>query len=213
MKQTIKYPVLSIPNKLRIDVRLLIDDRGCEYVMENNGAKNTNITTVPIISISIVHPAEIDSNGMKLKVPWNPNDSLATTKFSLPIFITELIGIQTDMKTPDLYTYQGDRLELNEKAASKARHVFMIGNTTVEFSPVIIINADGTRIEGIKIKFNNEQSTTFLSINELNSLIYNLTHLDVDNLALMLYTHYATKSAYKAPIQIPSIIQSSDLPI
>ena len=212
MKQTIKYQILSIPNKLRVDLRLLLDDRGCEYVMENNGTKTVNLTTIPIINISIVHPAEIDSNGIKIRPPWNPNDNLTTTKFSLPIFITELIGIQTDMKTPELYTYQGDRLELNEGAASKAKHIFMVGNTTIELSPVVIINSDDTRIEGIKIKFNTEQSSTFLTLNELNSLVYNLSHLDADNLALMLYTHYATKSIYKAPVTTSSVIQPSTLP-
>jgi hypothetical protein len=167
---------------------------------------------MPIINISIVRPAEIDSNGMKVRPAWNPNDTLVTTKFTLPIFITELMGIQSDMKTPELYTYQGDRLELNEEYASKIRRAFMVGNTTVELSAVVIVNSDDTRIEGIKIKFNNEQSTILLSLNELNSVVYNLTHLDADNLTLMLYTHYANKSIYKAPSTQTDIIPTSKLP-
>ena len=220
MKQTIKYQILSITNKLKVDIRLIIEDRGCEYLVENTGGKNLSISTSPIINISIVHPTETDSSGVKIKTAWNPNDVLVTTKFSLPIFITELVGIQNDMKTPELYTYQGDRLELNEAVASKSKHVFMIGNTTVELSPVVIDTVEN-RIEGIKIKFNNENSTTFLSINELNSLVYNLTHLDIDNLTLALYTNFATRTQYKAnytpapttTTSIPSILQSANFPI
>ena len=69
----------------------------------------------------------------------------------------------------------------------------MIGNVTLELSAVVIVQDDESRIEGIKMKFNNEQSSVLLTLNELTSLIYNLDHLDVDSVALMLYMNYITK--------------------
>lgn len=194
MKQIVRYQHLVIPTKLRSEVRITIDDRGVEYTSSFDGNKSTSINLFPIVTITLTRPGEIDENGNKIRPPWNPNDNLNMTKFNMPIFLNELIGIQKDMKIPDLYTYQGKRLELNEEVAQKIRRVFMVGNTTLELSAVVIINsADDSRVEGIKMKFNNEQSTVLLSLNELESLAFNLKTLNVDSIAFALYLQYVSK--------------------
>lgn len=194
MKQIVRYQHLVIPTKLRSEVRITIDDRGVEYTSSFDGNKSTSINLFPIVTITLTRPGEIDENGNKIRPPWNPNDNLNMTKFNMPIFLNELIGIQKDMKIPDLYTYQGKRLELNEEVAQKIRRVFMVGNTTLELSAVVIINsADDSRVEGIKMKFNNEQSTVLLSLNELESLAFNLKSLNVDSIAFALYLQYVSR--------------------
>ena len=107
---------------------------------------------------------------------------------------------------------------MSEVYAKKLTHSFMISNTAVEISPALIVREDPSdetkfdRLEGIKLKFNTEQSSTYLTINEMDSLVYNLTHLDIDNLALMLYTHYVKRNTYNAPSIVPKPSPSQVLP-
>lgn len=191
MKQIVKYRILTIPSKVTLDLRITVDDRAVEYTSMFEGSKSTNITCYPMIGLGLVKPTEIDENGQRIKAPWNPNDNIGMSKFSLPIFIEELAAIKKDMTIPELYTYHGKRLELNETLADKVRRVFMVGNTTIELSAVVLIKPeDESRIEGIKMKFNNEQSSVLLTLNEMNSLLFNMQHINVDLLAMTLYLHY-----------------------
>lgn len=197
MKQTLKYHSFSIPSKLRCDIRLALDDtRSAEYNGTFEGNIVNNLSLYPMISLSIIRPVELDEEGKRIRGPWNPNDSLPMTKYSLPILISEIIGIQQDMKIPELYTYHGKRLELNEQVAAKIRRVFMIGTTTLELSAVVIEQENDNRVEGIKIKFNNEQSSVFLTLNELTSLSYNLNNINLDIIAFMMYNKFV-KSGMK----------------
>lgn len=189
MRQTVRYRVLTIPNKLRVEVSLPLDDRRApEYTSSNDGGTNTSVTLYPYLSIGILRASETDENGNRVRAPWNPNDNLSMTKFSFPVFLEELRGIAKDMKIPELYTYHGKRLELNEELAAKVRRVFMIGNTTLELSTVVVVNEmDDSRVEGIKMKFNNEQSSVVLTLNELTALKYTLEHVDLDVICLQIY--------------------------
>jgi hypothetical protein len=195
MKQIVKYRILTITGKVTMEIRLTLDDRNnSEFVVMRDGAKYTNLNLNPVIGLSIIRMGEIDDNGNKVRAPWNQNDHLTMTKYNLPILYEELHGIQQDMKKPTLYTYQGNRLELNESMAEEVRRVFMIGNTTIELSAVVIIQPDETRVEGVKMKFNNEQSAVLLTLNELNSLVYNINHIDVDTLTVAMYNAFIEKN-------------------
>lgn len=185
MKQIIKYRILTIAGKLTMEIRLTVNNS--EFITMRDGVKYTNLNLGPLIGISIVKNSEIDENGNKIKAPWNINDHISMTKYNLPILYEELYGIQQDMKKSELYTYHGKRLEINENLAEEIRRVFIIGNTTIELSAVVIVQNDESRVEGIKMKFNNEQSSVLLTINELNSLVYNINHIDVDSLTVAIY--------------------------
>jgi hypothetical protein len=151
----------------------------------------------PFVTVALTKQSETDENGNKVKSPWNPNDSLGMTRYTLPIFTRELNGIYQDLKTNNLYTYAGQRLELNEEVASKVRRVFMVGNTTVELSAVVILQPDESRVEGIKMKFNNEQSSVLLTLNDIEALTMALCNMDIDSVALLMYLNYITKPTLK----------------
>lgn len=194
MKQSVRFQNLILAGKLRCEIRIIVDDnRSVEYksTFENN--QSTGITLFPIISLIILRPSEIDDNGYRVKAPWNMNDSIGMTKYNFPTFLNNLKEIKDDMKTPELYTYQGKRLELNEEIAEKSRKVFPIGNAVIELVPVVIVQQDDSRIEGIRMKFNNESSTVLLSLNDIDALIYNLEYMDIDSIALLMYLNYITK--------------------
>lgn len=198
MKHVLRYNCFTIPDKLRGDIRISFDDNRTpelSSVWEGNDMYNVNL--FPLFSLGIIRKTELNDEGVYQKAPWNPNDNLGMTKYNLPIFLKELLGIQKDLEIPELYTYHGNRLELNEEIASKIRRPFMVGNTTVELSAVIITQMDDTRVEGIKIKFNNEQSSVMLTLNDLTSLVYNLEKLNMDNLALQIYSSFKNKKDLK----------------
>ena len=205
MKQIVKYRILTIPSKIVMEMRLTINS--LDFAMMRDGVKYTNVNLAPLIGLSILKGAEIDENGNKVKPVWNPNDHISMTKYSIPILYEELHGIQQDMKKPELYTYHGKRLEINETLAEEIRRVFMIGNTTIELSAVVIVQPDETRVEGIKMKFNNEQSTVLLTLNELNALVYNINHLNADTLAVAVcgafVNNNSTPSSTTATVDFP----------
>lgn len=194
MKQTTSYRFLNITNKIRGDLKIIIDtDRSPEYISNNANGKNVSIAFYPIVTLTMVKPPQTDENGQRVQVPWNVNDSLSMNKVNLAVFKNEFKEIMNGMKIPELYTYHGKRLELSESIAEKVRRVFMINPTmTVELSPVVIVQ-DDDRLEGIKIKFNNEQSSTILTLNEVTGFYEVIDKLEIDSVAMLLYLNYMSR--------------------
>lgn len=212
MKQYVKYQLFVVPKKMNAEVRIAIDDKGGEYVVKSpDGNISTKISFYPTVALSITRIGERDENGLFVKPPFNLNDTLGMTKYSLPTLINNLKKFREDMNIKELYSYQGKRLELNETIAEKIRNPFIIGNITVEISATILVQPDDTRVEGAKLKFNNEQSSVLLTINELDSLIFNLDHIDIDSIALLLYLNYITKPNH--PTSYNAATLSSDIDI
>ena len=202
MKENIRYQIMSIPRKIQINLKLTIDTD--KFPVENsyissNGATNISIVLAPLITLDIVRSAIVEEDGTRTRPPWNKNDALPMTQYSLPVFLRELNGISEDLKIPDLYTYTKDRLELNKEIASKIRRVAQIGQMyTVELSAVVIEQIEEEkRVEGIKLKINNEQSTVLLTLNEIEALKYGLTHIDIDSIALALYMQCANRQSIR----------------
>lgn len=197
MRQNVRYQALVIPSKIRVEIRISVDDqRNPEYSSTSEtGDKNVSLSIFPFIGISITRPGELGEDGKRVRAPWNPNDHLTMTKYNLPIFCSYLDEVREGMKIKELYVYQGKRLELNEETAKNVRRAFMIGQTAVELSPVVIVQEDDTRVEGIKMKFNNEQSHVLLTLNDIWSLYYTLTHTSIDNIVWNMYDAYIDKKS------------------
>lgn len=197
MKQVVRYTNFTIPDKLTCETRITVDDRGVEYTSSFEGTKSSTLRIFPLITLTIIRPSEIDDNGNRVKAPWNQGDSIGMTKYNLPIFINKFKEIQNEFKTPDLYTYHGKRLDLNEEVAKNIRKVFPIGNAAViEISATIVNVVENNiekKVEGVKLKFNNEQHHVLLTLNDITSLIHNLDHLDVDSLGFQMYQAYISK--------------------
>lgn len=189
MKSSVRFLVLMIPSKLRIELKCTFDEKS-EY--RNPRLENDlSVRVFPWLTINIIHPFEPGNSEPKV---WNPNDGIGVTTYSLPVFIENLQSIYDGMKIPELYKYTNSRLELNEEAAEKIRKVFLIGNTTVELSAIVIEQNDN-RIEGIKMKFNNEMSTVALSINEVESILYNLKKISMVDFAYTCYFNHCKQSS------------------
>lgn len=215
MNQTVRTNVLTIPNKLKCDVRLFVSDRGNpEYKSRLEGQINTILSMFPSVMLTIIRAPEFDEDGKRIRAVMNPDDSLAVNKYHFPILVTELKGMCDDLKTPELYQYHGKRLEINELAAEKIRRVFMIGRTTVELSAIVVVVTnqlgEDERREGVKLKFNNEQSSVCLTVNEITSLAYTLDHLDLDTVALMLYTGFIDRTQINSPNTLTEYTRSPE---
>lgn len=199
MRRSVRYRVLTIPNKIDCEIRLSFDDANRrhtqpEYYTLREEMQSTVLHLFPFFSIEIHRGPTQDEEGRWIRPAWNPNDSLSLTQFSLPIFRNEFAQMCEDMKTPNLFSYRGERLELNDKVAEKIRHVFVISSTTIELTAQKILKENDAgepdELEGIKMKFNNEDSFVLLTINEMGSLLYSIDHMDMMGIALQLYTNY-----------------------
>lgn len=198
-RNIIRYTFLTIPQKLQCELMITVDARSPEYSTSYEGTESTNLRLFPTVIISITRKAETDENGNRVRAPWNPNDSVSLTTWNVPIMLNELKGIEKDMTIPNLYTYHGERLELNDEVAEKVRRVFMVGQSMIELSPVVIDQVDDNKVEGIKMKFNNEQSTVLLTLNELTAVVYGLSSLNIDVMSLQLYTTFLREKAVHIP--------------
>ena len=211
MKQIVRYRFMTIPNKLYADVRVTVDESShSETKSSYEGGKSTTLVLLPMINIQMLRPLETDENGRRYRPQSSMNDSIGLTKFNYPIFVNELNGIYEDMRTPDLYVYTGDRLDLNEKAAEKIRRAFTIGRTSIEFKAVVIEQPtdSGTveRLEGIKMKFNNEESTVLLTLREIESMLWIMKGVDIDNIVLTMYLSFVERSAYEPQKPVVDIV-------
>lgn len=200
MKQIVRYKFLTIPRKLTGEIRISLDVKSVAYSNVYEGGKSTSITFMPSIIISIMRETEKDESGRYVRPPYNPNDTIPLTRYHVPLLLQEMKSLYKDMQIPEMYKYHGERLELNEGLATKARKVFVIGSTTVELVPVVIQRDENNSIEGIKMKFNNETSTVVFTLNEFYSLIYQLDKLNIDQLTTWMYDRYVDGEA-KEPYQ------------
>lgn len=210
MRYVIKYQVMIIPGKLKVEVKLNIDDRSM-FESTYNDIMSTSLTLYPVIGVSIIRPPVVNDDGTRSRAVWVANDNLGMTKYSMVKFINELSEMRKDMNTPELYTYQGKRLELNETIAASKRRPFMIGNTAVEFSPQVIVQEDESRIEGIKMKFNNESSAVMLTLNDMDALEHNLRNTNVDILSLMMYKGFMKSDKQKTSFDPTSFQTKVDI--
>lgn len=212
MRHIIRYQALVIPNKLRCEVRMSIDDRfQTVYHGINENGESTAISLRPFIVLSMIRPNEVDENGQRIRSQWDANESLSMTKYNMPVLLEELSGINKDMKIPELYSYHAERLELNEEIAQKIRRVFMIGNTTLELSAQVVTQPDESQVEGIKLKYNNEQYAVMLTLNDLTALVYTLDHLDVDTLSIALYQTFVNRKDHPTVITPNTLRQTVDI--
>lgn len=190
MKQVIRYRFLTIPNKIRCEINTTVDDRTI-YKSSSDGRSVLSCTPFSYVTISIVRPLERDDNGNVVS-SFNRNDILSISRYNFPLFLDELNAIHKDLKIPELYKYIDKRLELDEEIAGKIRRVIKLADTVIEFSAVVIEQDSDTnpRVEGIKLKFNNEHSSVALTVNDIAVLTHVLNHLDVDTIVLkMLSMH------------------------
>ncbi len=218
MKQIVRYRFLTVPSKLYADIRVTVDDTGhSETRSTYDGGKSITLMLLPMINIQLVKPLEITDDGRRHRPVPSINDSIGLTKFNLPTFISELKGIYEDMKTPDLYVYRGERLDLNDAAAEKIRRAFIVGRSGVELRAVVIEqpteNGGFERLEGIKFKINNEDSTVLLTLREIESMLWTFDHIDVDSLVLMMYTNFIERNAYEYKKPVVDITPVAKTPV
>lgn len=188
MKHSLRSTLFTIPDKLRVEIRASISDAypaSRHNVYE--GGKSSQFNLLGALTVQIVRPRTDDGGGQS----WNPNDTIMLTKYYIPIFYRELKAIYDGMHTPNLYTYTDNRLELDPKLGESIRRVFTVSQKTmVELSPVVIttmVGAEEQHVEGVKMKFNNEDSTVLLTINDLYALMWTIDHVDVESIVMGMY--------------------------
>lgn len=212
MKRQVRYKVMTITGKLNLEIRLTVDDSrtsrfgGNESTFSANGDTYTSLNLFPIIALNIVRRSQVTEEGQIQRPAFNPNDTLGMSRYHVPIFLSELERAFESLKVPDMYSYVSKRLTVNEELAERHRRVFSIGMTVVEMTPVVISQPDETKVEGIKLKFNNEESTVLLTINDIEALLFTLRTVEIDTIVLTMHMEYLrTGSSNIDPSKVPSI--------
>jgi hypothetical protein len=194
MKRTINFNVGAITGKLNINLRLALDDQserfssGVRISTNQTGDEYINVNLYPMLSL-IIHRENIVVEGVSQRAPFNRDDMITLSRSTIPIFIHNFDRLLKEFETPELYKYIEDRLELNDKLAEAYRKRFMVGPSIVELVPVIIDDGD-SKMEGIRMKFNVEDSTVVLTMNEAIRLSYTIKNLNIDALALQIYLEF-----------------------
>jgi hypothetical protein len=211
MKRKLTYRLLTIFGKLSVEVGLYIDPTkrfpNGEYSSQSQeGTYFTGINLQPSLTIGIIRPSETDENGNRSRAPFNKNDNLLMAANQLPIFLKELEAIIAAMRIPEMYSYAGKRLVVNDDLVLQHRRLFTIGAgqvaSTIEIVPVVILQPDETRIEGIQMKFNDDHSTVLLTLNDLEVLSHYLKVADINGIALTMYANWCKGPP---PATVPSV--------
>lgn len=227
MRQIVRYRFMTIPNKLYADVRVTVDDNSRSEINNHfDGGRSVSLTLLPMINLQIMKPLELDSTGRKFRPKPSMNDSVGLTKMNVPTFVNELRRIHRELETNEaLYSYRGDRLDLNDKEAEKVRRAFMVGRVAIEFRAVVIEQVLDTGItqrdKGIKMKFNNEESSILLSMVELEAMIWIMNNVDIDNLVLNMYLSLIERAPYEPkrtvvdikPMPKPMYVEAAKEPV
>lgn len=201
MKQQIKYQIATIPRKLLIEMRMIIDSNdkykpGLKINIAEGGDEYLELKLFPVVNLNIFREILV-VEGIPQRRDFNPNDNVMLTKYNLPLFLDNLNTIIKDFQTPKLYHYTDGRLELDSKLAESIQKKFIISQKLIIFTPVVINNTanDGneSQLEGIEMKINTDESTVLLTLNDMSSLSYILNKLDIDSLSIQLYTNFIKK--------------------
>jgi hypothetical protein len=196
----VSYRILTIfPNKLGVEIRVTVDPNrrygNGEFISTGaDGAVYTTLSVSPLIVISILRPGEVTDTGLRVRAPYNNNDHLRLNTAQTPIFAAELNNIMDAIKIPEMFSYAGKRLIVNEELAQAKRRTFTIGGgnlgTVVDMVPVVILQPDETRVEGIQLKFNDDSSSVLLTLNDMESLYHCVKNTQFDHIALDMYVHF-----------------------
>lgn len=192
MKTSIVYHVITIPKKLKMEIKLIVEDNKSEYINSSGEDTFATIRLFPMITLGIVREVQRDDTGLIIKQPFVLSDTLTMSRYTLAIFKSEFEDIFRLIKEKDVYTYHGKRLELNEKIVEEIRKVFKISRNVVEIMPTLLISPDDMdeKIEGVKLKFNNENSSVLLSINDMIALIETMNNISIDTITTWMYKEF-----------------------
>lgn len=217
MKHVLRYLLFSITNKIRCEVRCIINDipNSIYYHQHKEGEITDSLSLRPFITVTILRD--------KREFPgWLISDTLGLNKVSYPTFVKELKKMQETLKISDMYQYKEDPvtkfnvcLGVNEELANRHRQIFKPYNSQimVEITPTATEFSDrvygvATLTKAVKIKFNNEESSVVLNEEEFDALVSSLDKADMDMITLHMYQQYYKPTAQK--LDVVKTVNSQD---
>lgn len=186
-RENIRYTFFSIPDKLRGTIRLSVDMVSAEFHTSGDYGSSTSISLFPYIDLNIQRPMVYDEGtGRRVRARTDMGDWLPMNRFNFPTFCREFKEACKSLEIREMYAYTGDRLDLNEALAETHKRTFKIGDYTIEIIPTLL-ETEKERLEGLRLTINSEPHSVSLTLNELNSMMWAIDHLDIDSISLALY--------------------------
>ena len=179
---------MNIPGKLKCEIRVTINTEGTmrtESTYSSANSEGYTLNLAPLYQITIIRRNDSESGVPPVR---NMSDSISLTKYHMSIFLDNLTAVYNGLKIPSMYGYDaGNKLQLNEVEATKIIKIFKVWNTAIEMAPVVILNSDDTRMEGIKLMFSNEESMVLLTLTDIEALMFGMNNADMDAVAIGLF--------------------------
>lgn len=163
----------SNPNNKNFQLINKFSFKGNDYI---------RISPYPFITIDIMGRLEKYEE-------WNANFSVTMNRKDLFMLILSLKGIYKKFsEDKDLFYYnEQNELVVNGVRADNAKVVISVGNKTLWFQPCVVTNEeDKVSYEGLFMVINSPDYYTYLTYVELEYLIYELSHIDMNSLSLLL---------------------------
>ena len=146
-----------------------------------DGSTYLRVTPRPFITLDISNKKEEN---------WSTNLFVNLNKISLYSFnraLSKMISQYKEIK--DLYYYRNNKLVLNNEIASKIyKDVVATNNKRIRLLPAVVPDdSDPEKFyEGCIFCINSYDNFAYLSYSEMEFLLFELTHLDIDSLSMQL---------------------------
>lgn len=144
------------------------------------GSDYIRLNPKPFITIDISSKDEI----------WTANSMVNLGKISLYSFIKALSAMVKEYKEiKDLYYYQNGKLVLNHtKATEIYKDIVANNNKRIRLIPTVVPDDNNSEkfYEGCILCINSYDNFAYISYSEMEYLLYELTHIDMNSLSLQL---------------------------
>lgn len=144
------------------------------------GSDYLRLNPKPFITIDISNKDEV----------WTANSMVNLNKISLYFLIKALSKLIKEYKEiKDLYYYQNGQLVLNHEAASSIyKDITANNNKRIRLVPAVIPDDNNSEkfYEGCILCINSYDNFAYISFSEMEYLLYELTHIDMNSLSLQL---------------------------
>lgn len=120
---------------------------------------------------------------------WSTNQMVNLNKISLFSFIRALSSLIKEFKSvTDLFYYQNDKLTLNNQYLRQTTKDVIASNKHIRMQPCVVPDDEVQNkfYEGCVLCINTYDNFCYLTYSEMEYLLYELTHIDINQLSLQL---------------------------
>lgn len=185
MPEKLSRTILSL-KELNIKIHVKLTDNFYfhnEYIYENK--KYTRLE--PMVFLSIDLP--------KNESGFNPNRGLTITEANIGVMIKRMNRLINNIYNEKIFGMRDNEIIVYADAAKSYTEKFILPKTNqvVVLQPTVVYDENEISYEGIRMYFNVMENSIDLSIDEFESIIYTLSHIDLFQYSQLLINYMILK--------------------